>query len=86
MARHPSGWYHGASLRALARVGARLGYVLVGCDSNGVNAFFARADCARGIVEPVPVEVAWRPIRERGPRSTAEQFAAIAHLPLVEVA
>lgn len=32
--------WHGASLAALARLGSRLGYVLVGCDSHGVNAFF----------------------------------------------
>jgi hypothetical protein len=32
--------WHGAGLSALARLGRRLGYVLVGCDGNGVNAFF----------------------------------------------
>jgi hypothetical protein len=31
---------HGAGLAALASLGSRLGYTLVGCDSQGVNAFF----------------------------------------------
>ena len=85
MARHPSGWYHGASVTALARVGVRKGYVLAGCDSNGVNAFFVREDCAAGTVAAIVPERAWRPVRERGPRSTDEQFAVIADLPLDEV-
>jgi hypothetical protein len=37
---------HGASLAALARLGTRLGYTLVGCDSSGVNAFFVSASQA----------------------------------------
>ncbi len=36
--------WHGASLAALARLGRQLGYVLAGCDSQGVNAFFVRRD------------------------------------------
>lgn len=35
---------YGASLRALARLGAEKGYALVGCDSCGVNAYFVRRD------------------------------------------
>ncbi len=37
---------YGASLDALERLGKRLGYVLVGCDSNGVNAFFVSRSAA----------------------------------------
>lgn len=85
MSRHRSGWYHGASVTALARVGARKGYVLAGCDSNGVNAFFVRRDCAEGAVAAVAADRAWRPVRERGPRTSDEQFAEIAGLPLVDV-
>ena len=33
-------YWHGASLAALAVLGSRLGYTLIGCDSYGVNAFF----------------------------------------------
>jgi hypothetical protein len=34
--------YFGASLKALEQLGASFGYVLVGCDLTGVNAFFIR--------------------------------------------
>lgn len=41
-------WRHttrfGASLKALERIGAAMGYRLVGCDLFGVNAFFVRED------------------------------------------
>jgi ribosomal protein L37E/predicted O-methyltransferase YrrM len=36
--------YYGASLTALAKLGDRLGYALVGTDRRGVNAFFVRRD------------------------------------------
>lgn len=36
--------YFGASLRALAKLGRSKGYTLVGCESQGVNAFFVRDD------------------------------------------
>lgn len=35
----------GASLGALAALGAEKGYALVGCNLTGVNAFFVRTDC-----------------------------------------
>jgi hypothetical protein len=42
-ARHPV-YYFGASLKALCLLGARKGYAFVGCNGNGVNAFFVRRD------------------------------------------
>lgn len=36
--------YFGASLASLTRLAARSGYVLVGCSSGGVNAYFVRND------------------------------------------
>lgn len=36
--------YFGASLAALCRLGTRKGYAFIGCNSNGVNAFFVRRD------------------------------------------
>ncbi|EGG41176.1 hypothetical protein Nlim_1983 [Candidatus Nitrosarchaeum limnium SFB1] len=36
--------YFGASLLALKNLGSKKGYTLVGCDSNGVNAFFCKSD------------------------------------------
>jgi len=35
---------YGASLKSLERLGAERGYSLVGCEFNGVNAFFVRTD------------------------------------------
>ncbi len=43
-ARHPSGFFHGASLKALETLGKTKGFRLVGCDSTGTNAFFLRDD------------------------------------------
>jgi hypothetical protein len=36
--------FFGASLESFARLGKEFGYHLVGCDSNGINAFFVRSD------------------------------------------
>ena len=41
---HHSLLYYGASLKALALLGKRKGYSLVGCGSAGLNAFFVRND------------------------------------------
>ena len=43
---HPSGYYHGASLAALEKLGQEKGYALVAVDTAGVNAFFVH-DAAR---------------------------------------
>ena len=82
---HASGFYHGASLTALARLGERKGYVLAGCDSRGTNAFLVDADAAAGSLEPAAPPEAVRPLFERAHLSVEEQFRQIAHLPLVEV-
>ncbi|MBI4728444.1 MAG: hypothetical protein HY775_02950 [Acidobacteria bacterium] len=86
MSKHPSGYYHGASLAALARLGAAKGYVLAGCESTGVNAFFVRRDAAEGRITPQTVEEAFYPNVARAPYLTPEeQFALISRLPWVEV-
>lgn len=41
---HPSKFYYGASLRALCLLAERKGYAFIGCNKNGVNAFFIRND------------------------------------------
>jgi hypothetical protein len=85
-AEHASGFYHGASLRALDDLARRKGYLLAGCDSRGSNAFFVREDAAAGRIEPVSVEDAFFPLYERAHSSVADQFRTIEHLELVEVA
>jgi hypothetical protein len=56
--------YYGASLAALAHLGKRLGYALIGTDRRGVNSFFVRRDLlgACGFAEKTAAE-AWRPNR-----------------------
>jgi hypothetical protein len=64
--KHPSGWYHGASLSALAKLCASHGYGLAAVSRAGGNAFFTR----NGALRP---ENAWRPNAFR------ERFSGVAH-------
>ena len=41
---HHSNLYYGASLAALTHLANKKGYALVGCNSNGNNAFYVRRD------------------------------------------
>lgn len=91
---HYSCIYYGASLAALARLGDRKGYALVGCNSAGNNAFFVRRDClAHEVPERAPaqayVEAAFREARDRAGRlaflSPQEEQVLLKGLPLVEV-
>lgn len=82
LAKHPLGYYHGASLTALAKLGQEKGYILAGCDSSGTNAFFIRQDVASGKVEAVAVAQAFFPGYHRlRVMSQEEQFNQIAHYP-----
>jgi hypothetical protein len=81
---HPSGIYHGASIAALAKLGAPKGYALVGGDSNGVNAFFVRVDLLTTELVEVPAQAAWAPSAERT-MPQAEQEAILASFPTVEL-
>ena len=78
---HPSGFYHGASLAALTKLANYKGYVLAGCESNGVNAFFVRKDVAREKLTEVPVQKAYFPdFRRLKTLSTFQQFECIKRL------
>jgi hypothetical protein len=84
-AKHPSGWYHGASLPALTRLCARHGLRLVAISQAGGNAFFVREE--RQLPELNPT-TAYREnaLRNRWSRTTAaEQWATLRHLPFVAV-
>ncbi len=83
---HPSGYYHGASLAALEKLGREKGYALVAVDRAGVNAFF--------VLEAIRPET----LRARGAaelfcphlmrarlHSHEEQWALIRHLPYERV-
>lgn len=91
---HYSHLYWGCSLKALEFLGKKKGYVLVGSNSAGNNAFFVRRDCLSGLKE-VSAEQAYVESRFRESRdsngnltylSGAARLAAIADLPVYDVA
>jgi hypothetical protein len=83
---HLSGFYHGASLAALAKLGAQKGYLLAGCDSRGANAFFVdRAAAESAGLEELSAAEAFYPLHERAHLTAERQWAQIAHLPLVQI-
>lgn len=51
--------YAGASLAALTKLAKSKGYILVGCESMGVNAFFVRQDVAQAKLLEVSVKDAY---------------------------
>jgi hypothetical protein len=57
--------YSGASLLAYERLGQARGYVLVGCDICGINAFFVREDvCQDYFLEPSSAQNHYEPLRD----------------------
>lgn len=79
--KHPRGWYHGASLTALAKLCASHGYGLAAVSSAGANAFFTKT----GQLDPGE---AWRPniFREKfSGIAAAQQWAAVKKMPFVTV-
>jgi len=82
--KHVSGYYHSASLSAMAALGKSKGYRLIGCDSGGLNAFFVRNDAAEGVFDEATPAQAYYPEARRTRKQTVEQqFAAIQHLEFV---
>ncbi|QQO36487.1 FkbM family methyltransferase [Bradyrhizobium diazoefficiens] len=78
---HPRGWYHGASLTALAALCRANGYGLAAVSAGGTNAFFT----PDGNLEPA---YAWRPNTFRESFSGVAhdaQWASVSHLPFVTV-
>lgn len=79
--KHPSGWYHGASLTAFAKMCAKNGYGLVAVAKGGANAFFAQ-DAG---LDPTS---AWLPNTFRqnfSGRDQASQWELIKHMPFISV-
>ena len=83
--KHPSGWYHGAPLTALTRLGNKKGYTLTG--TNGVNAFFVKNELANSNKLPnLTPEQAFFPLGNRLKKASLDkQFDTISHLPFVEI-
>ncbi|MBT4207186.1 hypothetical protein HOE22_02450 [Candidatus Woesearchaeota archaeon] len=79
--------YFGASLKALVKLGKEKGYILVGCDTHGHDAFFVRSDVAEGKFVELSSEEAFYPnpytLKKFG--SVEEQFKQIRHLDLIQI-
>lgn len=84
--KHPSGMYHGASLAAMTKLAHSKGYVLIGCESNGINAFFVRKDVVRKKFKELPPNKAYFPHKFRTDKlSVDQQFDIAKNCGLVEV-
>jgi hypothetical protein len=85
-AKHPTGYYHGASLTALTKLAQEKGYILAGCDSSGTNAFFVRQDIASNQFKTSSVHDAFFPSFHRSlVMSQEEQYQLVAHMPFQKV-
>lgn len=86
-AKHPSGFFHGASLQALESLGRRKGYRLIGADSTGTNAFFLRDDIDAPQIPTLTAAEAYRPHANWLGRgfSETEQLQIMRTMPYVEV-
>jgi len=91
--QHPK-IYFGASLRALVVLGDRKGYAFLGCNSNGVNAFFVRRDRMPDDLKELTVEEGYvagtfsETSDEQGffiPPQRDEEHRVVTSLPLVDV-
>lgn len=80
-AKHPSGWYHGASLTALCKLAANNGYGLAAVSDVGGNAIFT----IDGSLDPL---TSWLPNKLRNKwsgRSPEEQWDEVRQLEYVSV-
>lgn len=73
---------YGASLAALKKLANTKGYIFVGCESHGIDAFFVRKDIAQGKFVELETQEAWYPHSQRSKNmgSTEKQFEKIKHL------
>lgn len=74
--------YFGSALPASAKLAKEKGYILIGCDSNGHDAFFVRKDAVGGKFAELTPEEAFYPmpylLKEIG--DTQKQFERVKHL------
>jgi hypothetical protein len=84
---HASGFFAGASLRALESLGQTKGYRLLGCDATGTNAFFLRNDIDAPQIQTLAAKEAFKPHANWLGRgiSEAEQLDIMRSMPYVDV-
>ena len=87
--KHPSGWYHGASLAALCKLTGAQRYALIAVSESGGNAFFVRQDIGGAAsLTALDAHTAYREnlLRNRWSGTVAaQQWAVIEHLPYQNV-
>ena len=84
--KHKGAGYHGASLKAITKLANQRGYILVGCESTGCNAFFVRKDLAKGKLREISVNEAFYPQIYRVKHSSLkDQFDKIKDLKWTEI-
>ena len=91
---HHSNIYFGASLRALCLLANKKGYVFLGCNSAGINAFFVRKDLKPDHIRELSVEEGYVAGKFRESRNhkgelifltLEEEQKILESLPLIEV-
>ena len=84
---HPSGFFAGASIKALESLGEKKGYRLVGCDTTGTNAFFLRNDLGNNQIPTLSASEAFQPHQNWMQRGISEdqQLEIMKLMPYVEV-
>ncbi len=84
---HPSGFFAGASLKALEELGMKKGYRLIGCDSTGTNAFFLRDDLGLDKIKTLSSKEAFYPHLNWLKRGISEeqQLEIMSSMPYEEV-
>lgn len=90
---HYSGQFWGASLSALDLLAKCKGYLLVGCNSAGNNAYFIRHDKIDNLralnAKEAFVDARWRDSRDKSGKldhlTGAERFNAIAHIEVYDL-
>lgn len=93
---HPSKIVYGASLKALCLLAEQKGYSFIGCNSNGVNAFFIRKDKRPAALKELTVEEGFVPGRfsemqvkdgrlVKTPPEDEARFVQSLSVPLVDV-
>jgi hypothetical protein len=86
--KHKSGYYHGASLKALEKLGKQKGYSLICCDSTGSNAIFIRKelDNSKQVFDAHSSDTLYYPLKKRmETMSLKDQYNQIIHLKVINI-
>lgn len=81
-AQHASGCYYGASLTGYTKLANKKGYALVGCDSNGINAFYVKRNKLKGWLKEIsPAEAYYEDFKCRKAGGWMNAFEKVKEMP-----